>query len=654
MIDHRGPSFAFWLNYLDSRGGLWEQSGDTVLAILPGHLSAEHDLPETALITDDPDIAREDGVLFLGAGHPEIDKGAETIIDSGDVGTLTLPHNTKSLSTEDLLDKIRDQVPVDHGRIDSTGSSIRSHRPTLRLGALVSHAVSADEQFTEVAECLVDVPSRIAWTLGASARLGATIATAEAASGSDVPTNRLAPAVAAAHRELDTNAARRVRELATDADTERAAEISRASEYYAAALAAIDKRRGGADSQRLALLDARAQATMGERDRRLAEINEKYRPQHSLRPYRLHLVDLPVWRLATDVRRGERRWPMVFDYLPLLGTVAPTRCPTCDAHAPLVATKTHLGCDICVPAKAPVRPTAVAGKPQASATKDAPPAGTGAAKAPAQQQRPRDNKPVAERKQPSPPAVRRAAAVASTVRPVATTRPFIPGKPEERKVADFWNHVGAGDNRKLARLIAPDSPLAVLVRLYGPAGPLNGIGVPAGHTPVRFTCGNYDQPVAGQRGGTAGELNTHHGEYQYLLLWSPDRLLEEILPYSMPWHLGRAQMFITKVTQVPATRVDQDVVSQLLLSHTTARHGLTFAARALAAWGRLPDQDSLLGRFSPRVLAGALDRAIRYWSGAGQAGYPEAAAAFKADEADMRKVTPILQKQLRLSDTRNW
>lgn len=660
MIDHYGPSFAFWLNYLDSHGGLWEQSGDTVLAILPGHLSAKHDLPETALITDDPDIAREDGVLFLGAGHPEIDKGAETIIDSGDVGALTVPHRAKPLSTEDLLAKIRDQVPVDHGRIDGTGSSIRSHRPLLRLGALVSHAVSADDQFTEVAECLIDLPSRITWKQDAAARLRGAMTTAEATSRPNVPANRLATAVAAAHRELDTAAARRVRELAGEANTERAAELARASEYYAAALAAIDKRRGGADAQRLALLDARAEATTGERDRRLAEINEKYRPQHALRPYRLHLVDLPVWRLATDVRRGERRWPMVFDYVPLLGTVAPTRCPTCDAHSPLVATKTHLGCEICVPAKAPARPAPVTAKPQGGAAKDAldrakttskAKSETRAAPAPAQQRLPLDNTPVTARKQPGPPAAQRAAAP-NTVRPVAPPRPFLPGKPEERKVVDFWNHLGAGDTRKLSRLIAPDSPLAALIRLYGSAGPLNGIGVPPGHTPMKFTCGNYDQPVAGQRGGTAGELHTHHGEYRYLLLWSPDKLLEEIFPYSAPWHLGRA--FFTPVTQAPAARIDMDIVAQLLLTHTTARHGLTFAARALAAWWRLPDPDNLLARFSPQTLAGSVDRAIRYWSGGGQAGYPEAAAAFRADQADMRKATPILQKQLRLSDTRNW
>jgi len=236
----------------------------------------------------------------------------------GDVGALTLPHRAKQTSTDDLLAKIRDQVPVDHGRIDATGSILRSHRSLLRLGALVSHTVSADEQFTEVAECLLDVPSRVAWAPDATDRLLSAIGTAEATGGPEVRASRLASAVAAAHRELDTAAARRGQELSNEADAERSAEITRATEYYSAALAAIDKRRAGADEQRRALLDARAQATIGERDRRLAEISEKYRHQHVLRPYRLHLIDVPVWRLATDVRRGERRWPMVFDYLPLL------------------------------------------------------------------------------------------------------------------------------------------------------------------------------------------------------------------------------------------------------------------------------------------------------------------------------------------------
>jgi hypothetical protein len=657
VIGQHGPAFAFWLSYLGHHGGLWEQSGDTVLAILPGQLSAMHDLPETGLITDNPDIAREDGVLFLGAGNPEIDKGAETIIDSGDVGALTLQHRAKQTSTEDLLAKIRDQVPVDHGRIDATGSILRSHRSLLRLGALVSHTVSADEQFTEVAECLLDVPSRVAWAQDAADRLLSAIDTSDPTGGPEVRASRLAAAVAAAHRELDTAAARRGQELSVEADAERAAEIARATEYYAAALAAIDKRRTGADEQRQALLDARAQATVGERDRRLAEISEKYRHQHVLRPYRLHLIDVPVWRLATDVRRGERRWPMIFDYLPSLGTVAPTRCPTCDAHSPLVATKTHLGCGTCVAATTPpLRLAPVAEKPRPQrAPRNGLPTGTAAALKPAPERQPRDNTPATDRKRPDATAAAvRAPAVPNTVGPGAARRHFLPGKPEERRIVDFWNQVSAGETRKLSRLIAPDSPLAALTRLYGTAGPLHGIGVPAGHTPLSFTYANYDRPVAGQRGGTAGELRTHHGRHPYLLLWSPDKLLDEIFPYSAPWHLGRAQMLLEPPTHVPAPRTDLDEVAQLLLTRVAARHGLTFAARALAAWWRLADPDVLLARFSPRVLAATVDRAVRYWSGASQAGFPDAAVAFTADQADIRKATPMLQKQLQLSSTRTW
>ncbi len=652
-MTRHGPAFAFWLNYLDHHGGLWEQSGDTVLAILPGHLSAKHDLPESALITDDPDIAREDGALFLGAGNPEIGKGAEAVVESGDVGALTLPHSAKHISTEDLLAKIRDQVPVEHGRIDATGSILRSHRPMLRLAALVSHSVSADEQFTEVAECFLDVPSRVAWAQDAADRLLRAIDTAEATPGPGVPANRLAPAVAAAHRELDDVAARRGRELSIEADAERVAEITRATEYYAAALAAIDNRRGGADAGRRALLDARAHATVAERDRRLAEINEKYRHQHVLRPYRLHLVDVPVWRLATDVRRGERRWPMIFDYLPLLGVVAPTRCPTCGAHSRLVATKTHLVCEACTPAPpSPVRLAPVVEKPQHDrVARNVAPTKTRAAQAPPPKRQSRDTL-TADRKRPgvapgSPMAP-------DAVGPGAARRPFVPGAPEERKVVDFWNQVGAGETRKLSRLIAPDSPLAALTRLYGAAGPLRGIGVPAGHAPVSFTSGNYDRPVAGQRGGTAGELCTHRGQYPYLLLWSQDRLLDEIFPYSAPWHLGRAQMVLKPLAQVPPPRTDLDTVAHLLLVHVATRHGLTFAARALAAWWRLPDPDGLLARFSPRVLAATVDRAVRYWSGAPQTGYSDAAADFAADPAEMRKATPVLQKHLQLSSTRNW
>src|SRR5438067_9561405 len=242
MIGRGSPAFTFWLDYLDSRGGLWEDSGDAVMAILPEQLSATHDLPESGLITDDPDISREDGVLFLGAGHPEISKAAEAVIDAGDVGVLTVAHRAKAPTTEDLLARIRDQVPVDHGRIDATGAPIRTHRSTLRLGALVGHTVSAEERFTEVVECLIDVPTRIPWPEDSATRLRDAAPTTDAASGRTVQPNPLVPALAAAHQALDIAAGRRGQTLAAGAATERDAEIARTGDYYAAALEAIDKR----------------------------------------------------------------------------------------------------------------------------------------------------------------------------------------------------------------------------------------------------------------------------------------------------------------------------------------------------------------------------------------------------------------------------
>jgi hypothetical protein len=111
-----GPALEFWLGYLDYQGGLWEASGDAVLAVLPERLAIAHDLPESGLITDDPDIAREDGVLFLGTGHPEISKAAETIIDAGDVGTITVPHRSAAPTTEDQRWPRRSAIGLRHPR----------------------------------------------------------------------------------------------------------------------------------------------------------------------------------------------------------------------------------------------------------------------------------------------------------------------------------------------------------------------------------------------------------------------------------------------------------------------------------------------------------------------------------------------------------
>lgn len=91
------------------------------------------------------------------------------------------------------------------------------------------------------------------------------------------------------------------------------------------------------------VVDARVESTHEERARRLSEITGKYRARHRLTPYRLHLLRVPVLRLALDVRRGERRYPLDLDWLLPAEGFAPLRYPACaQSGAPLVAAKTHL------------------------------------------------------------------------------------------------------------------------------------------------------------------------------------------------------------------------------------------------------------------------------------------------------------------------
>jgi hypothetical protein len=92
--------------------------------------------------------------------------------------------------------------------------------------------------------------------------------------------------------------------------------------------------------------------TREEEARRLAEIAEKYAGSHVIRPYRMHAIAVPALRIPADVRRGDRRYPMTFDWLLLAGTFAPVRCPSCGSEAPLVAGKQKLGCESCLPPRA--------------------------------------------------------------------------------------------------------------------------------------------------------------------------------------------------------------------------------------------------------------------------------------------------------------
>lgn len=81
----------------------------------------------------------------------------------------------------------------------------------------------------------------------------------------------------------------------------------------------------------------------------MVEIDEKHQTRHEIRPYRLHVLLVPGWRVPVDVCRGPRRYPFAFDWLPALGAFATETCPHCGAMATFSAGKERLGCLACLP-----------------------------------------------------------------------------------------------------------------------------------------------------------------------------------------------------------------------------------------------------------------------------------------------------------------
>ena len=154
------PGLRFWLRYVDERGGLTERRGDGTLVVLPPAVAGEFDLPDEFTVTAEPGVAREDGAVLLASGHPVLIQAADAALGHGDVGVVALaPPVTPAPDGSWFEQRVRDQVQVEHGKIDVTGLPSRIDRPVLRLGVLVTYTLSADEHYQERLECWVDAAS---------------------------------------------------------------------------------------------------------------------------------------------------------------------------------------------------------------------------------------------------------------------------------------------------------------------------------------------------------------------------------------------------------------------------------------------------------------------------------------------------------------
>jgi len=138
----------FWLRYAEHQGAVYEEDGDGALVVLPEHLQAALELPETIQVTVDPEAARDDGASLLIPGYGPLDRAATCVLEAGDAGWSSLAEPTSEPpSPAALLAQARDHVPVDHGRIDPAGEPTSIRWPVARVGAFVTYAVSLDRRF---------------------------------------------------------------------------------------------------------------------------------------------------------------------------------------------------------------------------------------------------------------------------------------------------------------------------------------------------------------------------------------------------------------------------------------------------------------------------------------------------------------------------
>ncbi|MEU6645841.1 hypothetical protein ABZ863_25275 [Saccharomonospora sp. NPDC046836] len=624
----------FWLRYVEAEGGLTEHRGDSALAVLPSALSARHELPEELVVTGDPDVAREDDATLLAAGNPVLERAADDVLSAGDAGRVAIEVPvTRPPNLTGLQDKARDQFAVDHGKIEATGPVTKGVRPVLRVGALVSYTVSAEDHYQERIECFLDMGCRRELPERDAAKL---VVLPHAVPERPADISRVTAALGTAHRIIDSRAEQRRAALVDQVAGALDAELARAEAYYRDVLVTIDSRRANAGADRRELLDARAEATRDERARRLAEIREKYQPAHETRPYRLHVYDVPVWRVPVDVRRGDRRYSLTLEWLIPLSRFGELRCPQCDALEPLVAGKTRLGCTSCL-AKSPVQPVSPPEPPATKASRPAP-------------VQPTETIP---RRVPKPRAL---AAAPSQV----SLSPAKIVKEGEKLSGKLWDAVVNRD-RRLSRLCAADSPAATVVKLYGAVGAATAIGLPDGATLVASA--STTEVGRASLHTTRGVLKTATGQqYPFLLWWCLEGvtpLIEEILPFDSAIDPARLPRWSLRADSrilfgPPKPRVQIGPIGELLWSTCGKAHGLPVVLRCLAAWWRLPAERALIARHSAPALAAALQRMICYRAGRPGSRYADAAVAYLIDERRVRAASTDLQAQLRLSSTKLW
>lgn len=342
------PSLTFWLQAAEARGALVEDRGDVALAIVPDALQRELGIAEEVAVTADPEAAREEGAVLLLPGEPLLERMITSVLARGDVGCVHLPWPpAPPPGPTALLERARDLVPVDHGRIDPGGPPAPLYAGVLRVAGLVTYDISSQHRFRETQEVWVDAGTGTPVGVGDREVLRSSNLNPGVPADHPVLAPDLEVAVRGANALIGAVSEARCRDLAAEAAADIAEQVATVRARHRAALEAIARRRADTPAERQRSLDEREQELRSEHDVRVRELEEGLAVTHRVTPFRIHLVLVPALALPVEVRRGGRRYPFSLTWLVPSSSFAPSRCPSCGTAAVLAAGRDRLGCRVC-------------------------------------------------------------------------------------------------------------------------------------------------------------------------------------------------------------------------------------------------------------------------------------------------------------------
>jgi hypothetical protein len=549
---------------------------------------------------------------------------------------------------------------VDHGKLSATGTPpVETYLPVLRAGAMVSYSASLEDRFQEREEVWID--ARTCLPLETSMR--AHVASRSLEPGIDPARPVLAcdlpAAMVAAHSLIEGRALTRRAELSGQTRGAREAELRRAATYYATALESIAARAATAPQERRGLLASQAEVTITERDRRLAEIEERFEPRHEIQPFRLHLIAVPALSVPVSVRRGDRAFPLTLTWVPGGVGVLPLRCPHCGDSSPLVAGRDRLGCRTCIPRPA-VEPAPTVPRPE--------PRESSELRAPNASARPQEpQRPMAPARSPARQAAHLPASKSRrpTKPATATKRTASRGADHERlfklgaKLATaFWDAAALG-GRWRGKATVAHSPMSVLARLYGTQGPFRAIGVPPGALPLDMIV-RETVPHPGGSHATSGLLATSAGSFFYALRWQVaqgDPVVGEVLPHLCPDGALVAASSLpaivaSELLNPPPPRTPLDPVETQIWEETVGSIGLSFVLRCLAQWWQIRAAAGT-ERHSPDATAAAIVERVRARAGL-RPRTPGQSKLWSPDASSIETARADIDRLIGASQARPW